>query len=227
MNYLRFNELFLEFSAFIESLHALYLDTIVGYELLHERLDSHQGKVRELLGQHEYATKEFQDTCAIAYESLGGSNFQLISNQPNMLQGKLRVRVEPNGKNAHALGNLLIVSAYTYWEEYLRIEIGKAKGVLTSDAGNSEETRKVLNKEVVNDFWGDMRHLRNSIVHSLGTANSEMARCKVIKWFKPGDKIELNNEMLRVIFLCMGLYRNEVHKMQFRPFSIRIPDDKF
>jgi len=225
MNYIRFNELFHEFSKFIEHLHALYLDTIVGYELLHERLETHQDKIRELLGEYEYATKKFQDTCSIAYESLGVSNFQLVSNRSNMLQGEFRVRIKPNGQNAQALGNLLIVSAYAYWEEYLRIEIGKAKGVLAADAINCDETRKILNKEVVSDFWGDMRHLRNSIVHSLGVANSDMAKCKIIKWFKPGDNIEFNNEMLRAIFLSLGSYRNEIHGMQFRPRSIRIPTD--
>ena len=140
-----------------------------------------------------------------------------------MRQGALRERVIPNGKNVHALGNQLVVSAYSYWEEYLRVEIGKAKGVLPAEAQNTEEAKKVLNREVVSDFWGDLRHLRNSIVHSQGIASEKMADCKIIKWFKPGQPILLNYEMMRALFLCMGHYRNQLHSMSLPPRTIRIP----
>nr|WP_314548035.1 hypothetical protein [uncultured Pseudomonas sp.] len=223
MNYKRFNELFLEFSSFIEGLHALYLDSIVGYELLYERLDEHQDKTRDVLGEHEYAAQEFQDTCSIAYEHLGGGCHQLVSMSPLMRQGELRRRIKSDGQNAHSLGNLLVVSAYAYWEEYLRIEIGKAKGVIAADTSNKTKIRDILNREVTSDFWGDLRHLRNSIVHSRGVANSDVANCKVITWFKPGENIVLNYQMVRALFLCMGTYRNEIHKMQFPPRSIKIP----
>jgi hypothetical protein len=76
------------------------------------------------------------------------------------------------------------VSAYAYWEEYLRIEVGKAMGVLPPTARANEATRKILNKHVVSDFWGDMRYIRNSIVHSNGIANDEVKKCRVLKWFK-------------------------------------------
>jgi hypothetical protein len=136
---------------------------------------------------------------------------------------KAVTHLEPNGQNAQSLGNLLVVSAYAYWEEHLRIEIGKAKGVIPTDARNTDKVRDILNREVVSDFWGDLRHLRNSIVHSHGVASSEVAKCKVITWFKPGEKIALNYQMVRALFICMGTYRNEVHKMQFPPRFIQIP----
>lgn len=222
MNYPRFNELFWEFSDFIEGLHALYLDSIVGYELLYERLEKHQEQTRDTLGEHEYATQQFQDTCSIAYEHLGGGDHRLVSMSPLMKQGDFRRRIEPDGKNAQSLGSLLVISAYAYWEEYLRIEIGKAKGVI-STGPVTDEVRAILNKEVKSDFWGDLRHLRNSIVHSHGIANSEVAKCKIITWFKPGEIILLNYQMIRALFICMGTYRNEVHKMQFPPIFIKIP----
>ncbi|AOS84273.1 hypothetical protein BIU88_09100 [Chlorobaculum limnaeum] len=223
MNYLRFNELFWEFSDYIEEVHSLYLDSIVGYELLHDGLETQQEEIRKWLGDHEYAKKEFQDTRSIGYPDLGGGDHQIISMSAEMTQGDLRKRVETDGRNAQILGNMLVVSVYAYWEEYLRIEIGKAKGVLSPDAKNSEETRKVLNKKVVSDFWGDLRYLRNSIVHSHGVANSDMARCKIIKWFKPGDKIVLSYAMVRALFIKIALYRNEIYSLQFPPSFIHIP----
>lgn len=227
MNYPRFNELFLEFAKYIEEAHALYLDSVVGYELLYQSLEEHQDQVRAILGSHEHAEKEFQDTCSISYGHLGGGDRPIVSTSPVMRQGELRVRIEADGRNAQILGSMLVVSAYAYWEEYLRIEIGKAKGLLSDDAKNSKETREILNKTVVSDFWGDLRHLRNSIVHSHGIANSDMAKCKVIKWFSPGDRIVLNYKMVHCLFLCMGAYRNEIHSMQFPFRSIRIPPSDF
>ncbi len=76
---------------------------------------------------------------------------------------------------------------------------------------------------MVSDFWGDLRYLRNSIVHSHCVANGEMDKCKVITWFKPGERIVFNYQMVRALFLCMGAYRNEIHKMQFAPRFIQIP----
>jgi len=223
MNYPRFNELFWEFAEFIEDLHALFLDSIIGYELIHENLERHQSDIREILGSHEYATKEFQDTCSITYKDIGGQDHQRVATSPLMKQGTLRSRIEADGKNTRTLGKMVIVSSYAYWEEYLRIEIGKAMGVVSSDATNTEETRAILNKEVKNDFWGDMRHLRNSILHAHGIANSEVDKCKVIKWFKSGDRIVLGYQKVRAIFLCLGAYRNEIHKMQFPTRTFRIP----
>lgn len=225
MNYPRFNELFWEFAEFIEDLHALFLDSVVGYELMHENLERHQSNLGKILGNHEFATKEFQDTCSIAYKDIGGQDHQLVSTSPLMKQGTLRSRIEPDGKNTRTLGDMVIVSSYAYWEEYLRIEIGKAMDVLDPDANNTEKTRDILNEKVRSDFWGDMRHLRNSILHAHGVANSDVDRCKVIKWFKSGDKIILGYQQVQAIFLYLGAYRNEIHKMQFPPRALRIPDN--
>jgi len=115
MNYPRFNELFWEFSKYIEDVHALYLDSIVGYELLHRSLERHQEEVRSILGDHEYAEREFQDTCSIAYENVGGGDHRIVSTSSVMKQGDLRARIEPDGRNTQILGNMLVVSAYAYW----------------------------------------------------------------------------------------------------------------
>ena len=58
----RLLELFWEFSLKIEALHTLYLDSIAGYSILHKRLLAKQEDVKKILGEHEYAKTEFQDT---------------------------------------------------------------------------------------------------------------------------------------------------------------------
>jgi len=223
-NHERLLELFWEFAAKLEELHTLYLDSIVGYSILHERLNSHQSAMREVLGNHEYASTEFQDTCSIVYKNLSNRDFAPVSMSPVMKQGEMRARVEDDGRNTLLLGNQCLVSAYAYWEEYLRVEIGKAIGVLAPDAKADEDARKVLNKHVTSDLWGDIRHIRNSLVHSNGIANSEMSKCRLIKWFSPGQPIELSHERMHAIFLELGRYRNELHSMSLPPpRKLRIP----
>lgn len=213
MNHMRCLELFWDFSAKIEDLHTLYLDSVFGYEILYARLDQQQEQIANIIGSHEYATREFQDTCSIAYSDLGGREVSPVSMSPVMKQGDLRERVRENGSNLLLLGNQCIVSAYAYWEEYLRVEIGRALGVVTPEMVDADEIRGVLNQFVRNDVWGDARYLRNSIVHNNGVANEEVKKCRVFRWFSPGQKIELTYERMRKIFLDFGCFRNEIHAL--------------
>lgn len=42
------------------------------------------------------------------------------------------------------------------------------------------------------DVIGDLRHIRNDLIHRKGIATkSETGRCEVLKWFEPGDRIIL------------------------------------
>lgn len=146
---------------------------------------------------------------------------------PVMKQGDMKRRVTDDGQNALLLGRQCVVSAYAYWEEYLRIEVGKAMGVLLPTAEPNEETRKILNVHVTSDFWGDMGYLRHSIVHANGVASTKIKKCRVLKWFNPGDAIDLRYDMMRHIFLLMGQYRNELHEQSlskrtfFMPLMVR------
>ncbi len=224
MDYKRLLELFWEFASEIETLSTLYLDSIAGYSVLHKRLLAEQENVKKILGEHEYANTEFQDKCSILYKHLCEKDFTPVSMSPVMKQGDMKERICENGQNYLLLGNLCIVSAYSYWEEYLRIEIGIAIGVLKKGAKNSDETRKILNQNVKSEFWADMRYLRNSIVHNKGIANSDMSKCKIIKCFRPKQKIELDYDKMKAIFFLMGQYRNKLHSMSLPPQEgIRIP----
>ena len=224
MDYNRLLELFWEFASKIESWHTLYLDSIAGYDILHKTILTKQENKKKLFGEHEYTEIKFQDTCSVDYKYLCGKDFIPISMSPLMKQGDMKKRVHENGENYLLLGNLCLVSAYSYWEEYLRIEIGIAIGALKKGSKNSEETRRILNKHVKSDFWGDVKHLRHSILHNNGIANSDVSKCKIFKWFKPGQKIKLDYKKMRAIFLLMGQYRNELHKMSLPPQEgLKIP----
>jgi hypothetical protein len=184
-NYQRLHELYEEFAATTEKLHTFYLDSIAGYSILHKRLSDKQERVAEIFGNEGYTSVEHQDKCSVLYKELCEIDLTPHCRWGNMKQGDVKKRVRENGDNVLLLGNQCVVSAYTYWDEYLRIEIGKAIGVLPDNAKNDDETKEILRLHVTEDFWGDMRLLRRSILHNKGIAIPEIIQCKIFKWFKP------------------------------------------
>ena len=213
----RLLKLFYEFARQLEEWHTLYLDSIAGYSILHERLLARQEDVRKALGEDKYTSIAFQDTCSVLYKNLCNKDVAPIALSPVMKQGDVKKRTQRNGHNYLLLGNQCVVSVYSYWEEYLRIEIGIALGKLRNGARNSETTKRILNQHVKVDLWGDLRYLRNSIVHNHGIANSDLSKCKVIRWFKPGERIVLDYDKMRALFFVMGCYRNKLHTMSLPP----------
>ncbi len=224
MNYRKFRDLFHEFATKLEEQHTYYLDSLVGFSILHERIVAEQQNVMKFLGDHELANEDFLDTCSTLYEQISSRKFRPMSLSPVMKQGHVKARNRENGQNSFILGANCIVALYSYWEEYLRVEIGIAKGVLDSGAINNEKSREILNQHVVYDIWGDLRHLRNSIVHNNGVAYSKITGCKIIRCFKPEDKVELDFEKMHAIFGLLADFRNELNRMSSPPRKgIRLP----
>lgn len=227
MNYKRLNILFHELSKKIENQHTLYLDSISGYSILHERILKKQADIKSILGNHECASTEFQDTCSTIYKQFADKDYRPVSMSPVMKQGDVKSRTNINGQNYLMLGEQCIVSMFSYWEEYLRLEIGIAIGVLPENAKPTKKNKEILNVHVTSNIWGDIRYLRNSIVHNNSVAIKEMSKCKIITCFPPGNEIRLTYEVMELLFVLMGYYRNDLHTMSLPPRKgIRLPGKK-
>lgn len=223
-DYIRLHDLFNEFAEKLEELNALYSDSLAGYELIHSEIESHQADIRRLMGDHEYASQDHQDKCLIDYPDFAGREHFLFSMSPMMKQGDLRRRVEKQGENSFSLANMILVSVYTYWDEHLRIEIAKAMRLISESAKNDDATKYVLRKHLSFDVWGDIRHLRQSIVHHKGIAYGDIDKCKVLKWFSPGDIVRLDHARMFKIFSLMASFRNHLHALSLPPPKpLRIP----
>ena len=122
------------------------------------------------------------------------------------------------------MGRLCVVQAYTYWETYLRKEIGIALGVLDPKVHTEEkEIEGILGKHISIDFWGDMRLMRHAILHKNGTATSDFDKIKFLTWFKPDDPINLDFEKMRFIFGKMADFRNILHNLSLPPSNAKFP----
>jgi hypothetical protein len=92
------------------------------------------------------------------------------------------VRVSQNGPVETTLGQQWIVYVYAAWEHEFRPRLA---AVYRCDEGR-----------LAYPLLGDLRHLRNDVVHHRGIATARnTGRCDVIRhWFVPGDVISLRGE---------------------------------
>lgn len=112
------------------------------------------------------------------------------------------------------------------WNEYLRREYVIAKGKLDPAETRIEVVEMALREHAKHDLWGDIRILRNSIVHNQGVATSDVRRCKIIKWFEPSEQIALTPEHMRALLIELLRYRNELFNEQFPEHYLEIPSLK-
>ncbi len=219
IDYARLGRLSEEFTQHWERLQAFYLDAVAGFVFILDHVESEQTDARAFVRGSDLDSQEFQDTRMFGYEGIFSNDF-CTSGIHRATQGEVRTRNAPDGLNYTTLGQLCLISFYDFWEDYLRPEYAIAKGVLDRNEHNKEVMEKCLREHASHDLWGDLGYLRTSIVHRQGIAISAVAKCKLIKWFKPGDVVALTPGHMRAIFLALLAYRNELFKEQFPPQHI-------
>ena len=214
VDYKKLHQLSDEFSQLWNRLQALYLDAVAGFAFVCSSVESEQARARSYVQGTNLDSEKFQDTRMFTYSEIFSEGFA-TSAIHSATQGDVKARNAPGGTNFTTLGQLCIVSFYDFWNDYLRREYVIAKGYLDRNEKNKEVKEKCLRDHASHDLWGDLYYLRVSIVHKLGIATSDVAKCKLIKWFKPGDPIAITPEHMRAIFLALLAYRNELFKEQF------------
>ena len=231
VNYRRLAELAEEFTTLWTHLQALYLDAIVGFAFIRNHVQASQAQARGYVAGTELDSEAFQDTRMFTYSRIfkdaawtaGIHEFtQAAGIHPT--QGEVKARNQPNGDNFVTLGQLCIIRFYDFWNDYLRQEYVLAKGLLNQDKLDSERVREQLRIHASHDLWGDLYYFRTSIVHKQGIANADVAKCKRLKWFKPGDPLTVTPLHMRAIFLELLTYRNELFREQFPRQTFTIPD---
>lgn len=102
-------------------------------------------------------------------------------------RSEAREQVRPMGPIEVRLGHLWIISLYALWDSQYR-------GRLAALHGNQVEEEKY-------DLFGDLRLLRNDVVHRHGIASAgETGRCVLLHWFQVGQEIRLESCHLNEFF---------------------------
>lgn len=222
VDYRRLHQLSDEFTDLWRRLQALYLDAAAGFAFVRAHVESDQERSRTYVQGTELDSEEFQNTRAFSYRQIFSDDF-CTSDIHQATQGEVKARNAPGGANFTTLGQLCIVSFYDFWNDYFRREYTIAKGKLKRDELDVPLEQKLLREHASHDLWGDLRIIRQSIVHNRGIATSDVTRCKLIRWFKPGDPISITADHMRSIFLALLTYRNELFMEQFPEHYIKIP----
>jgi len=201
INHRRLGQLSEEFTELWTRLQAFYLDAVAGFAFVHRSVDAEPAEARSDGQESEPDSEDFH----------------------RATQGDVKVRNAPNGANVSTLGQLCLVSFYDFWADYLRREYVIATGHLDPHERDREIVEKAYRQYASRDLWSDIRQLRISILHNRGRATSDIAKCKLIKWFNPNDPIFLPPDRMRHIFLALLDYRNELFREQFPQQLIRPP----
>ncbi len=121
----------------------------------------------------------------------------------------------PGGSNEQQHSQAVLIFIFTYWEDEIRPRLSKAKDV---DA-----------HEIKSDIMGDLRVLRNVILHSKGVVKSDKYKSlKLTKdMFTPNEKNTMTyNDMHKIFVLikqdCAKLLFNWLGIPNGAPFNLMI-----
>ncbi len=175
-----------EFISRVNDIYALYLDSWSGLRKIREDLIKRQIKTADQDPAEE--RKKILDSLDAAWTMYGhGPPTDDENLDHSSTQQEFKERNADNGLNQRLMSNLCLVTIYQYWEDYYRDKIAEAFGL----------TGTQRKKFVTSDLMGDMRHLRISIIHHNTIAKKEVENNLVLRWFKEGDQIFIDQDKMR------------------------------
>ena len=182
-----------QFDATVDAIYGVYLDSTTGFDKVRAWIEQQQqDSLRWLKESHpELASTEYLDSAHFLYGK-GDPNTPGAAELHRSTQRQLKERNASGGLNYVFIGNMALVSIYQFWEDHFRDEVAAYL--------------KMAKCDLKEPIMGDIRHLRRSIVHHAGIALPEVEQCKILRWFREGDKVYLDEEKFEIMI-------NEINKM--------------
>lgn len=168
------NEIINEFIKVINDIYGVYLDSTNGFDTIRKNF---------IAIQKHYNTPEVALKEKNIYYGKGNPNNENSYPLHCCTQAEFKKRNEINGKNYKIIANLCLVQIYQLWESHYRKQIAK----------------KMDKKNLEVDIMGDLKYFRESIIHHQGIAIKNIKKCKILKWYKAGDTININKEKFEEI----------------------------
>jgi len=107
-------------------------------------------------------------------------------------QTALTDALDDRGVAFRQLGHQWVVFVFQMWEDDIRGRLATAQGVAHDD--------------VKHPILGDLRLIRNDVIHRRGVASrEETGRCATLRWFSVGDDIFIENWMVADVMDAFGL----------------------
>lgn len=156
----------------VNHLFGFYFDADMAFHLTKLRL----GEMQMTLGLNDASSFSYTEGTPTG----GLADFQKSMHRTNF--GALKQRMAKGGTNSQTAAQAMVVFTFHIWEE-------KFRNCLTTNGGTPIS-------DTDSDVMGDIRLLRNSIIHNKGIADASVGRCKVLKHFKPGQPIRFTDEII-------------------------------
>jgi hypothetical protein len=111
-------------------------------------------------------------------------------------QGDLKQRNLSGGLNDVFIGNMCLVALFSYWEDHYRGQIAAALGK--------------PRESILVPVFGDIRLIRNSIVHHRAIALPEIEKCEVLRWFSRDAAIAISTDQFRELARTVNQYLDDL-----------------
>jgi len=164
-----------EYSTVVRDLLGTYLDvTMASGELAKRYMEWDQQRLAELYKSGGLTPDTFNPTVTYTGgpKEAGSSNHLHTTTLHDLIE-----RNTPGGRNFEFLGAMFVVVTYQFWEDHYR-------GLLASALGKAPN-------ELTHEVFGELRHLRQSIIHRRGRAVPEARRARILRSFEPGEAVRL------------------------------------
>lgn len=167
-----------EYLSIVDTVFGIYLDSTAGFAQFSKMLESAQTDMSKKLGieKSELHEKPF-------FYSKGDPTDKNTCILHTATQKEVLERNEETGLNYKAIANLCVVLIYQYWEDHYRALIAEERGL-------AKDALKV-------DIFGDLKNLRNSIIHHKEIETD--GKYRILKWFNKGDEIKISKEQFEII----------------------------
>ena len=173
------------FRSAVDDVYGVFLDGTQGFGLVVRDYDRHR---KQAMGMVPGTTAQDLDRSRFFY-GVGAPGTPDAYPLHVCTQAEYRSRNDKDGKNHVVLANMCLVLVYQYWEDRYRKAIADELGIDKN--------------ELVLDIMGDLRILRNSIVHHDAVALGDVAKCRVLTGFAPGQPIKISKKKFEEIVFCV------------------------
>ncbi len=168
-----------EFCFVANAVYGLYLDTAMALgNLATSYMDYHNKHLKQLEASGE-TTLPGAVNPTVVYSAESGGETKPV-HQTTLVD--LINRNKLDGRHMQFLARMCVVALYQYWEDEFRPRLAKALGQNLAD--------------LKHDTFGELRHLRRSVIHRNGRAVDECAEAQALPQFTPGSEVVLDQRSM-------------------------------
>lgn len=208
-DYRRVKKLYEELDTFIRSLQGLFVDTLLGFELIEADFKAESNRYMEVLrALGEACDENLSNETGVSYKKLSGEAIP-ASGLFTYSKKDVKARIKTGGMNHHFICIAVVTALVSYWEHYLRKEVRLA---LADDNYNSP-------------FWQDLTLLRNALVHRNLNQKTfrKNAQLAFFKNLSKQKRLVLTDVVGKDLLLLTCAFRNQLHTLSFPTSMIRVP----